>query len=105
MRRACLHWKEEQLTEVCWSSRRHDFPGGASLEEDWLLSRTSAECKGADCRGRLVFVCGKEVVQALMAESIQEPLAAQRKGINRTILLLWRWIGLFGQRPWTKLGR
>jgi hypothetical protein len=74
--------KEEQLTEIGRSSGRHNFTKRASLEEDWLLSGTSAECKGADCRGRLVFVCRKEVVQALMAKSIQEPLAAGTKGIS-----------------------
>jgi hypothetical protein len=91
MRRACLHGKkEEQLTEISGSSGRHDCTGRPSLEEDRLLPRTSTECERADCCGRLVFVCSKEVVQALMAESIQEPLAAHRKGISHSDILLRR---------------
>jgi hypothetical protein len=91
MRSACLHWKkEEPLTEIGRSSGRHDCTGRPSLEEDRLLPRTSAECERADCCGRPVFVCSKEVVQALMAESIQEPLAAHGKGISHSGIRLRR---------------
>lgn len=48
---------------------------GDSLEQDRLVSRALGEAECADGLGALVLVCDEEVIQACVAEILQEPLA------------------------------
>jgi len=89
-----------QLTKVSRPSRRHNLTPRASLEENRLLARTSRKGERADCRGGLILVGGKEVVQACVAKGVEEPLAVEGScsvsGILSSHLLMEMRMTLYG---------
>lgn len=57
--------------------RIEGFPyGAAALEENDLLAWSSTVAKCADSLGRLVGISSQEVVQTLVTDGSQEPLAS-----------------------------
>jgi hypothetical protein len=59
-----------QHTEISRPSGRHNLARRTPLEEDGILAGASAERERADRRGRLVFVCCEEVVQACVTKGV-----------------------------------
>ncbi len=55
----------------------NDLAWCAAVEQDRLFVRPSRERERADSSSGLIFVDGKEVVQACVAESVEEPLAIE----------------------------
>jgi hypothetical protein len=64
-----------QHTKGCWSSRWHDFPLRPPLEDQWFLRWSQRESERADCLGGFIVVCREEIVEAFMAEGIEEPFS------------------------------
>ena len=62
-------------TEVRRPPRRHNLAIGDALEQDRLVARSGGVAERADRLGGLVRVGGQQVVEAFVAERVQEPFA------------------------------
>ena len=63
----------EPLTEARRPSGWYNLAWRPALKESRLLPWTGRKCESAHCDGRFIFVGGEEVVQACMAQGVEEP--------------------------------
>lgn len=77
-----------ERTEKRRAPRRHDLAATPALEEDGFVAGAGAVGERADSEGGLVFVGGQHVVEAFVAQGLEEVFSEDKEEMRVSAVLI-----------------